>query len=158
MNIETKTKRKFVWIVGLACLFGVLVATSAQAQVKVGSNPTTIDARSLLELESNNSALYLPRISTSDLGLVSGWQEGMVVYNTDDDCIKIFDGTSWDCVGSDYADGDAWGVTGEDVSSSIRRTGQVIVGTSTGGSQTGSLVIAEGRIYLLVEVVQVSFK
>ena len=101
MNIETKTKRKFVWIVGLACLFGVLVATSAQAQVKVGDNPTTIDARSLLELESSDQALYLPRLSTADLAGVSGWQEGMVVYNTTDDCIKIYDGTTWDCVDTD---------------------------------------------------------
>ena len=103
MNIETKTKRKFVWIVGLACLFGVLVATSAQAQVKVGDNPTTIDARSVLELESTTQGLYLPRLTTAELGAVTGWKEGMVVYNTDDDCIKVYDGTTWDCVGSDLS-------------------------------------------------------
>ena len=101
MNIETKTKRKFVWIVGLACLFGVLVVTSAQAQVKVGTNPTTIDARSILELESDNQALYLPRLTTTELGAVTGWQEGMVVYNTTDDCIQIFNGTTWNCVDTD---------------------------------------------------------
>ena len=101
MNIETKTKRKFVWIVGLACLFGVLAATSAQAQVKVGTNPATIDARSILELESDNQALYLPRLSDINLAAVSNWQEGMVVYNTDHDCIQIFNGTIWNCVDTD---------------------------------------------------------
>ena len=101
MNIETKTKRKFVWIVGLACLFGVLAVTSAQAQVKVGTNPATIDARSILELESDNQALYLPRLSDLNLAAVNNWQEGMVVYNTDHDCIQIFNGTTWNCVDTD---------------------------------------------------------
>ena len=134
MNIETKTKKRFVWIVGLTCVLAVLMATSAQAQVKVGDNPTTIDARSVLELESTTQGLYLPRLSTAQLAAVSGWKEGMVVYNTDDDCIKIYDGSTWECVGSDYADGDAWGVTGEAQGVDISRTGQVTVERTSAGT------------------------
>ena len=68
----------------------------AQAQVKIWSNPTAIDARSVLEIESDDQALYLPRLTTAQLGAVTGWKEGMVLYNTDEDCIKIFDGNSWE--------------------------------------------------------------
>lgn len=75
----------------------------AQAQVKIGNNPTAIDARSVLEIESDDQALYLPRLTTAQLGAVTGWKEGMVLYNTDEDCIKIFDGNSWEPVDSDLS-------------------------------------------------------
>lgn len=99
--IETKTKKKLMWVAGLIGVFVMLVASNAQAQVKVGDNPTTVDARSVLELESTSQALYLPRLSDAQVAAQSGWKEGMMVYNTDDDCIKIYDGTAWECVGSD---------------------------------------------------------
>ena len=152
MNIETKTKRKFVWIVGLACLFGVLAVTSAQAQVKVGTNPTTIDARSILELESDNQALYLPRLSAINLAAVNNWQEGMVVYNTDHDCIQIFNGTAWNCVDTDN-DG-IYDGSGDLISTvDVRQANFDMTFTNTGGDfivDTTTLVVdaSENRVGL----------
>lgn len=55
------------------------------AQVKVGDNPTTINAGSALEIESTNKGLLMPRISltnTTTWGLAGTAAAGMHVYNT----------------------------------------------------------------------------
>jgi hypothetical protein len=66
----------------------------ATAQVKIGDNPTTIDANSLLELETENQGLLFPRvplqsttsyaplIAVNPLTLLVEKQKGMTVYNT----------------------------------------------------------------------------
>jgi hypothetical protein len=62
----------------------------ATAQVKIGDNPTEIDANSLLELESDNQGLLYPRValeSTTSYAPLNSTlpnvkQRGMTVYNT----------------------------------------------------------------------------
>ncbi|MGJ3701004.1 YadA family autotransporter adhesin [Variovorax sp. AFSI2.2] len=70
--------------VGTALL--LLSASAAQAQVKIGDNPITINPGSLLELESTNRGALLPRIALTDRNTwgLNGNQpvEGMVVYNS----------------------------------------------------------------------------
>ena len=61
------------------------VASLAQAQVKIGQNPSVVDAAAVLELENPNKALYLPRValtSTTDVVTVPAPKSGMLVYNT----------------------------------------------------------------------------
>jgi hypothetical protein len=68
----------------------ILVATLAigsamQAQVKIGNNPTAVNRDAVLELESTNQGLLLPRValtSTSVATPLSAHVAGMVVYNT----------------------------------------------------------------------------
>jgi hypothetical protein len=69
----------------LAILSLVTVGFTAQAQVKIGDNPTTINGGSLLELESTNKGLLMPRVSltnTTTWGLAGTPAAGMHVYNT----------------------------------------------------------------------------
>ncbi|WP_254411166.1 hypothetical protein [Dyadobacter diqingensis] len=59
--------------------------SSLFAQVKVGDNPTIINAGSVLEIESTNKGLQLPRIAltnTTTWGLLGTPSAGMHVYNT----------------------------------------------------------------------------
>jgi hypothetical protein len=66
------------------------VGLMATAQVKIGDNPTAIDANSLLELETTNQGLLFPRVALestdSYLPLIatvaSPKRQGMTVYNT----------------------------------------------------------------------------
>lgn len=64
----------------------LLVAFAAQAQVKIGDNPVTVNPGSLLELESTNRGTLLTRIALTDRNTwgLNGNQpvEGMVVYNS----------------------------------------------------------------------------
>lgn len=64
----------------------LLCAGYVQAQVKIGNNPSTIDANSLLELESTNKGFLAPRVTLTSLTSVSPLSgtvpAGMLVYNS----------------------------------------------------------------------------
>lgn len=58
---------------------------NAYSQLKIGNNPTTINSNSILELESTNKGLLLPRValeSTNSAAPLSSFVAGMIVYNT----------------------------------------------------------------------------
>ena len=84
-------------------------AINANAQMKVGSNPTTITPSAILELEGTNKALRLTRValtSINDVTTVPAPVNGMMVYNTANagsgttavgaNSIYTFNGTTWD--------------------------------------------------------------
>ena len=71
----------------------VLTGLTAAAQVKVGDNPTTIGSSSLLELESTNKVLLLPRITST--ALVTTPVNGMVLYHTNQKCFKAYQDGAW---------------------------------------------------------------
>ncbi|MFY7860725.1 MAG: hypothetical protein ACOVP5_00755, partial [Chitinophagales bacterium] len=81
----------------------VIMSLQLTAQLKIGNNPTTINANSLLELEHTNKGFLLPRLKLSASTLASPLTAhiaGMVVYNTDSvsDVSPGFyynDGTKW---------------------------------------------------------------
>ena len=62
----------------------------AQAQVKLGDNPGTIDANALLELESTSKGFLLPRMSTVQRLAISSPSEGMMVYDMTASCTYIY--------------------------------------------------------------------
>ncbi|MBC3789128.1 beta strand repeat-containing protein [Spirosoma utsteinense] len=92
----------------------MLLANEAWAQVKVGNNSTTLNANAVLEIESTNKGLLLPRLSltsTTAVAPMSGTiTAGMAVYNTNTSItgttaypilpgggtgIYVHDGTGW---------------------------------------------------------------
>lgn len=71
--------------------FGILTATiftfstGAVAQLKLGANATTVNANSILEMETTNKGLLLPRValtSTTAFAPLTAHVAGMSVYNT----------------------------------------------------------------------------
>jgi len=80
-NKSTITLRAF-------CMNAVLamgISLSGQAQMKMGNNPTTVNANAVLELETTNKGLLLPRIALTGTNLtapLSAHVAGMSVYNT----------------------------------------------------------------------------
>ena len=79
-NMITCTKK-----IALICLLTAF-AQFAQAQVKVGDNPTEINKGSILELESSNKGLLFPRVSltnttTWSLAAASTPVAGMISIN-----------------------------------------------------------------------------
>lgn len=95
-------KRKFLTVLAVIC-----ITVSIHAQVKVGDNPTTVNAHSALEIESTNKGLLMPRVALTALNNaspLSAFVAGMVVYNTATagtapnnvvPGIYYCDGTSW---------------------------------------------------------------
>ncbi|MGC4128490.1 MAG: hypothetical protein QM564_02790 [Bergeyella sp.] len=50
-----------------------------------------------IALESNTKGFVVTRMTTTQINAISAPQEGMMVYDTVDNCLKIYDGTSWSC-------------------------------------------------------------
>ena len=78
-----------------------------QAQVKIGNNPTSVNSNSLLELETTNKGLLMPRlalVATNDPSPLAAFVAGMTVYNT------ASAGTAPNTVypGFYYSDGTQW--------------------------------------------------
>ncbi|WP_395802016.1 hypothetical protein [Daejeonella sp.] len=69
----------------LLLYFAAFSITIASAQVKIGSNPTTINPSSILEIESTNKGLLMPRValvSADNPSPLAAHSPGMVLYNT----------------------------------------------------------------------------
>ncbi|MCE3074614.1 DUF4347 domain-containing protein [Chryseobacterium gwangjuense] len=50
-----------------------------------------------LALESNDKGFVITRLSDPETAITQP-VEGMIVYDTDDNCIKLYNGTSWNCI------------------------------------------------------------
>jgi hypothetical protein len=110
----------------LAILTTVLIfgsTVSVFAQIKVGDNPTTLNPDALLEIETTNKGLLLPRValtSTTDAAPLSAHVQGMIVYNTADvpapgDVTTGYyynDGTQWVRLAGDNSIANEWMITG----------------------------------------------
>lgn len=76
-----------------------LVSTTVVfSQLKIGGNATTISSCALLELESSNKGLLLPRMTKSQRGSISTPVAGLQIWCTD--CIvngemQIYNGNAW---------------------------------------------------------------
>ncbi|PHR23104.1 MAG: hypothetical protein COA38_17440 [Fluviicola sp.] len=68
------------------------------SQVKIGNNPATIDASSLLELESNDKGFLIPRMSTIERDAIFSPATVLHVYNTTTSLFDYYDGTIWRCI------------------------------------------------------------
>ncbi len=77
-------------------LFTILFiqTTYVSGQVKVGDNSNTIDAGSILELESRNKALVITRLTDIEMNSITPLN-GALVYNTDLKCVFVFEGSVW---------------------------------------------------------------
>ncbi|HKZ67004.1 MAG TPA: hypothetical protein VJ111_11630 [Chitinophagaceae bacterium] len=81
------------------------IAVYAQSQVKIGNNPNTINANSLLELESTNKGFLPPRVALNDASLIAPLTgtvpAGMLVFSiggTLADGYYYWNGTQWKLV------------------------------------------------------------
>jgi hypothetical protein len=70
---------------------------TAQAQIKLGDNPGSIDPNALLELESTTKGFLLPRMTTIQRLAISSPSEGMMVYDLTANCTYIYraSGGAW---------------------------------------------------------------
>jgi trimeric autotransporter adhesin len=63
----------------------LILSTGAWSQIKIGDNPTLINADAVLEMESTNKGMLLPRLAltnTTSASPLTAHIAGMVVYNT----------------------------------------------------------------------------
>ncbi len=95
-------------------LLATLMGTGmlANAQLKVGDNPTSIQKSSILELESTRQGLLLPRLTDTAAINSLNPPDGMIIYLTADHSLRIRSNNSWKKLAS-MADATAnWSLTG----------------------------------------------
>lgn len=86
----------------LLLMFLVLTAACVHAQVKVGNNPNTITNNSMLELESTDKGILIPRVALNNVDSAAPLRapvaEGMMVYSASGSLSNGFyywNGTKW---------------------------------------------------------------
>lgn len=89
----------------------VSVVQTAQAQLKVGNNPTVIHSAAAIEVESTTKGVLLPRMNTAQQNALNSPPDGMMLFNTDSACIVIRRGGLWRSVCAQNS-GDAWSTLG----------------------------------------------
>ena len=78
----------------LSIVLSFFTISLIQSQIKIGNDPQTIDASSILELESDTSVLVITRVSNAQMNTITPLQGGLV-YNNDEDCVFFYNGTEW---------------------------------------------------------------
>jgi hypothetical protein len=74
--------------------FLLSITLGSYSQVKIGDDVSTINSASLLELESASKVLVLTRVSNTEMLQITPLN-GALVYNTDTQCIYVFNGNQW---------------------------------------------------------------
>ncbi len=79
----------------LLALMSLLTLEKNFAQVKIGDNEEIINPNSLLELESSQKGLLLPRLNSAQMLGMNNPPNGMMIYNNDSACVCIRRNNTW---------------------------------------------------------------
>lgn len=84
------------------CLLPLLVLTMAfqetRAQVKIGTTAGAPHSSAVLEVESTNKGLLLPRMTLAERGTITAPATGLTIYNTSLQCLEFYNGSKWGCL------------------------------------------------------------
>ncbi len=126
-----KTYQSFLTLLGLIIIFS---AGTAQAQLKIGTNGANIAPASLLELESANQGLLIPRMANTVAIDALNPPEGMLIYiTTAPSGLYVRKATAWEYL-TGFLSGNAF-------FNSVTVTGAVTAG-SFSGPLTGNATTA----------------
>jgi len=67
----------------------------ANAQVKVGDNPTTIHSSAAIEIESTTKGLLPPRMTSAQRDALSNPAVGLIIFNITSNCLNHYIGPNW---------------------------------------------------------------
>lgn len=84
---------KFSWYIFLS-LTGLFFSLQAQG-VKIGGNPGSVQPSAILELESTQGGLLLPRMTVLQRNAITSPQPGLVIYNTTSNCAEMYTPGGW---------------------------------------------------------------
>ncbi len=105
----------------------------SHAQVKIGDNSTSINPKSLLELESTTKGLLLPRMTNTQIAAMSGVPKGMLVFSITDSALYLRRDTGWAMLALGPVPAEKWASSGNDIYNT--NSGKVGIGTTLPYSQ-----------------------
>ena len=107
MRLFTFLKRRIVPVLSL-----LFVGVLAQAQLKIGDNPTSIQKSSILELESSRQGLLLPRLTDTVAINALNPPDGMIIYLNADNSLRLRANGAWKKIADMAAANSNWSLTG----------------------------------------------
>ena len=89
-------------------VFTICVLNGLNAQVKIGYNPKQINDNALLELESSDQGILLPRMTSAqrDAAFKKDIPNGLIIYNTDTQLLEVWQASSKSWYSIDGVDND----------------------------------------------------
>jgi hypothetical protein len=71
------------------------MATTTLAQVSINTDNSTPDVSAALDVKFNNKGFLPPRMTTALRNAIASPAEGLVIYNTDQRALNVYNGTGW---------------------------------------------------------------
>ena len=132
VQLNHKKDKDMIKLKELVIIISSMVIMSAQmnGQVGIGANTFTPDNSALLELQSTNSGLLLPRMTTAQRNAISNPAQSLIIYNLTTKCVEIYESNQWQAI---WCDCIGFSVTASASPSTIN-SGQSSVLTASGAS------------------------
>ncbi len=105
--------------------FYLLAALNLKSQVKIGDNPTILNSSSILELESTNKGLLIPRLTTTQMNAISNPALGLFIFNLTDSLFYLRLDSGWTRIATGV---NQWVASGNNVSNI--NSGNIGIGTN----------------------------
>lgn len=80
----------------------IIISTSVLAQVSINSDGSDPDGSAMLDVKSTTKGLLIPRMTSTERMTIPSPAEGLMIYDTEEDCIFMWDGTLWQSLCSYY--------------------------------------------------------
>ncbi|WP_258103558.1 tail fiber protein [Marinoscillum sp. MHG1-6] len=83
------------WLIQLV----LLEVAIAQSNDGVGVGTTSVNEDAIFEVESSNKGVLIPRMASAERVAINTSSDGLLVYDTDQSALFVFDGSQWMTVG-----------------------------------------------------------
>ena len=74
---------------------------NVHAQVGINATGATPNSSAMLDIQSTDKGLLIPRMTTTQRDAITSPASGLMIYNTTDNQFNFYNGTAWTTVGSD---------------------------------------------------------
>jgi uncharacterized protein (TIGR02145 family) len=108
VQLNHKKDKDMIKLKELVIIISSMVIMSAQMNgqnVGIGANMFTPDNSALLELQSTNRGLLLPRMTTAQRDAISNPAQSLLIFNTTTKCFETYVGNVWRAVWCDFTCG-----------------------------------------------------
>lgn len=101
-----KTRFIFFLFITLAIRFAFGQAAETTPNGTLISNQggnSAMPTSAILEMRSNNKGMLPPRMTTAQINGIASPAKGLMAYDTEQNCLKAYDGAKWECLGGTAA-------------------------------------------------------
>ncbi|MEL6356820.1 MAG: kelch repeat-containing protein, partial [Bacteroidota bacterium] len=91
--MKISTKVLLLWLLLVSAVTGL------KTQIGINTDNAAPDSSAILDLKSSRQGFLYPRMTTVERDAILGPATGLTIFNLDDQCTDIYDGTNWmkDC-------------------------------------------------------------